>query len=76
MPSGGNFITPIVGTPRIIQGRVRALDRGHLVVHSGAPIWVELPDSDRVFEMANGSIRVGAMVNVTLLPGALFEPAR
>jgi hypothetical protein len=27
VPSGGNFIAPILGTPRTIQGRVRALNR-------------------------------------------------
>src|SRR5690348_3803569 len=34
VPSGGNFITPIFGPPRIVQGRVRSADQRSLVVHA------------------------------------------
>ena len=34
---------------------------------------VNLPDDDIVYDLANGPIRVGALVNVTALPGATFE---
>jgi hypothetical protein len=74
VPSGGNFIAPIFGSPRIIQGRVRALDGKSLLVQAGAPIVVDLPDDPDGIDMANGPIRVGAMVNVTAMPGARFEP--
>ena len=74
VPSGGNFIAPIFGTPRTIQGRVRALDERSLVVHAGAPIVVMLPDDPNVIDLPNGPIRAGAIVNVTALPGARFEP--
>src|SRR5687767_4940742 len=67
VPSGGNFIAPIFGSPRIIQGRVRALDDKSLLVQAGAPIVVDLPDDPDGIDMANGPIRVGAMVNVTAL---------
>jgi hypothetical protein len=73
VPSGGNFITPIFGPPKIIQGRVRALDRGMLVVQAGTPITVELPDDDIVYDLANGPITTGVMVNVTAFAGATFE---
>ena len=75
VPSGGNFISPIFGPPRTIQGRVRLLEPGRLVVHAGCQIWVNLPDNDIVYDLANGPIRVGAIVNVTALPGATFELA-
>ena len=73
VPSGGNFISPIFGQPRTIQGRVRALSAGAMVVQAGAAIVVDLPDSDRVYDLANGPITVGALVNVIALPGAAFE---
>ena len=73
VPSGGNFISPIFGPPRTIQGRVRALDETSIVVQAGAPIVVEVPDEPAVIDLANGPIVVGALVNVTALPGATFE---
>src|SRR4029079_234611 len=41
VPSGGNFIAPIFGPPRTIQGRVRALTEREMVVHAGTNIVVE-----------------------------------
>jgi hypothetical protein len=75
VPSGGNFIAPIFGPPRTIQGRVRSIGTGRMVVHAGCQIWVELPDNDIVYDLARGPIRVGGIVNVTALPGATFELA-
>src|SRR5262245_53708696 len=34
VPSGGNFITPIFGPPKIVQGRVRYLDERMIVVQA------------------------------------------
>ena len=73
VPSGGNFIAPIFGTPRIIQGRVRELGAGHMVVQAGALVRVELPNDEIVYDLADGPITVGRLVNVTALPGAAFE---
>ncbi len=75
VPSGGNFVAPIFGPPRTIQGRVRALDERSLVVQAGVPILVELPADEAGYDLANGPIAVGAMVNVVALPGARFEAA-
>ena len=75
MPSGGNFVAPITGQPRTIQGRVRAIEPGRIVVHAGTNFDVAIPDSDAVCDLANGPIAVGRMVNVTALPGATFEVA-
>jgi hypothetical protein len=73
VPSGGNFIAPILGTPRTIQGHVRAIDGDSMVVHAGVPILVELPADDAAFDLACGPIAIGVMVNVVALPGAGIE---
>jgi hypothetical protein len=75
VPSGGNFITPIFGPPRIVQGRVRLADERSLVVHAGCAIHIELPAADDAIDLTNGPIAVGRMVNVICLPGARFELA-
>lgn len=76
VPSGGNFITPIQGPTRIIQGRVRYVDNTTLVVHAAVPIVVELPADDRQIELSEGKITTGKMANVVGFPGAVFELAQ
>jgi hypothetical protein len=71
--SGGNFINPIFGPPRTIQGRVRALDGYSMIVHAGTPIDVQLPVEASAVELATGPIAVGSLVNVVAFPGATFE---
>ncbi|MEO6435659.1 MAG: hypothetical protein ABIP55_07840 [Tepidisphaeraceae bacterium] len=73
VPSGGNFVVPIVGPTRIIQGRVKAADAKLIVVHAGATFVVALPSADSAIDLPNGPIAVGTMVNVTALPGASWE---
>ena len=73
VPSGGNFIVPIFGPPKTIQGRVRALNGRSMVVQAGTPVHVELPAEASAVEMANGPISVGSLVNVVAFPGATFE---
>ena len=73
VPSGGNFVAPIMGPPRIVQGRVRYGDDRQLVVHAGAAFVIDLPASDHAVDLPNGPIAVGHMVNVTALPGATIE---
>jgi hypothetical protein len=73
VPSGGNWIQPIQGPPRIVQGRVRRVSDCQLVVQAGATFIVDLPSDDAAIDLANGLITVGQMVNVTALPGATIE---
>jgi hypothetical protein len=75
VPSGGSFIAPIFGPARIIQGRVRAADERLVIVQAAAsaPVSVELPASDTAIDLTEGAIRVGHMINVTALPGAMFH---
>jgi hypothetical protein len=73
IPSGGNFIAPIFGPPKTIQGRVRYADNDQIVVHAGTPIVVSLPTADTAFDLNNGAIGVGKLVNVVAFAGAQIE---
>ena len=73
VPSGGNFIAPIFGPPKTIQGRIRYLDKQVMVVQAGCPIVVELPADETVYDLVTGPLAVGAIANVLALPGASFE---
>ena len=75
VPSGGNFVVPIFGPPRIVQGRVRYLDESQMVVHAAVPVIVSLPGDDSAYDMINGPLTLSTLVNATLLPGATFELA-
>jgi hypothetical protein len=75
VPTGGNFITPITGTPRIVQGWVLYADSNTLVVQAGANILVSLPAADSAVDLTEGPVAVGQRVNCTLLPGASIELA-
>lgn len=76
VPSGGSFIVPIYGPPKIVQGRVRWVSDSRIVVQAGAPIIVDLPTDADAFDLVNGPIALGTMVNVTCLPEATFEPLK
>src|SRR6187455_2103734 len=73
VPSGGNFVTPIFGPPRIVQGRGVYLDDRTIVLRAGADFVIELPASDSAFDLAEGGIEFNRMVNCTILPGVRFE---
>lgn len=77
VPSGGNFVTPIQGPPRIIQGRIKYLDSREMVVQAGVPVVVRLPTAVDCMDLPNGSLEVGRLVNCTIMPGASvqFAPA-
>lgn len=74
VPSGGNFVQPIFGPPRIIQGRVRHATDAELVVHAGTTFVVTLHPTDTAIELPEGPISaLNNLVNVTALPGATLE---
>jgi len=75
VPSGGNFIQPIFGPPRVIQGRVKYLDEREMVIHASTPIIVQLPSDQNAFDLANGDLMVGSLANVVAMPGAKFSLA-
>lgn len=76
VPSGGNFVSPIYGPPKTIQGRVRAVEGNAIVVQAGTRFHVRLPAESSAVELGNGPIAVGSLVNVVALPGATFEPVK
>src|SRR5438045_159926 len=76
VPSGGNFIQPIFGPPKIIQGRVKYADPSGIVVHAGIPIICQLPSEDSAIDLSEGRITVGHMANVVARPGATLELAQ
>ncbi len=73
VPSGGNFIEPIFGKPRTIQGRVKAIEGQTLVVQAGIPLHVQLPASDSAVDLNSGAVTVGHLVNVMIMPGASYR---
>lgn len=76
VPSGGLFVNPIFGPPKTVQGRIRSIDEEQMILHAGGEFVVELPSDDKLYDLANGALRVGAMANVTAKPGATFEMVR
>lgn len=71
--SGGNFIQPIFGPPRILQGRVRSISDRQIVLHAAVPVIVELPTDPAAMDLNSGEFAVNSMVNVVALPGATIE---
>ena len=76
MATGGNFVTPIYGTPRVLQGRVRYLEEGLAVVQTGVPIVLALPQESEAFDLVNGPVIPTGLINATLVPGTTFEFAQ
>jgi hypothetical protein len=75
VPSGGNFVTPIFGPTRIVQGRIKFLDQTSMVVQAGLPVIVKLPALDSAYDLNTGALSVGTLVNATIMPGASFTLA-
>ena len=75
VPSGGNFITPIFGPPKIVQGRVRYASEKLVVIQAGCPVIVTLPADANAIDLNNGPFGAGSLVNAVCLPGATFELA-
>jgi hypothetical protein len=73
VPSGGNYITPIFGPPRIVQGRVLSANNNSVLVHAGCPIQIQLPAADSGIDLDSGPLYVGRMINVVCLPGVRVE---
>ena len=73
--SGGNFVAPIQGPPRIVQGRIKYLDEKVMVVQAGVPMVVDLPILDTACDLNAGALAVEALVNAALMPGASLQLA-
>ena len=75
VPSGGNFVAPILGPARTIQGRVIAVSPTQILLQAGVPVVVDLPMERHAIDLASGPIEEGAIVNIVAFPGARFDPA-
>jgi hypothetical protein len=73
VPSGGGFITPLFGSPRIIQGRAVYVSDSLVVIRAGCPIVIELPKADDALDLEEGPISAGSIVNAVVFPGTRFE---
>lgn len=73
VPSGGNFISPIFGPPRTVQGRIRYLDENQMVIQAGVPIVVRLPSDPDAYDLVRGPLTVGILVNIAAQSGGTFE---
>jgi hypothetical protein len=69
--AGGEFIEPVEGHPRIVQGRVRAqdLDGNRLLVQAVVPMWIALGTGQSAREFHAGDI-----VNFYMESGVTFAP--
>lgn len=73
VPSGGLFVSPIMGVPKIVQGRVKDLTDEQITLNCGVLINIVLPTVPGGIELARGPIETGALVNAVLLAGARAE---
>ena len=69
--SGGCFIEPIWGAPRIIAGTVCSVDRDNrrVLVDAGVPMWVTAPKGQNV-----AALHEGELVNFYVRSGTSFRP--
>ncbi|MFM9956967.1 MAG: hypothetical protein ACKVZJ_02740 [Phycisphaerales bacterium] len=72
--TGGQFVEPVMGRPRIIQGRVVEVNAspngpGTITVLAPMPILLKLSDLQRADQF-----KPGDLVNTHALPGATFSP--
>jgi hypothetical protein len=73
VPSGGGFISPLFGSPRILQGRALLVEDSLVVIRAGVAVEIELPTSVDAMDLSEGPIAAGTFVNAVALPGATFE---
>ncbi len=69
--AGGEFVEPLVGSPRIVQGKIREVDaaRNALLIEAIVPMWMSLAEGQRACDM-----ELGALMNFYVEPGATFQP--
>ena len=69
--AGGNFIEPVHGHPRIVQGTVlaNAPSSRQLLIDLVVPVWVELMDSQSTADFTTGDL-----VNFYMESGIIFTP--
>jgi len=74
--NGGQFVEPVMGRPRIVQGRVAEVNPsangpGTITVQAPMPIVLKVGVLQRAEQF-----KVGDLVNTHVLPGASFTPLK
>jgi hypothetical protein len=69
--AGGEFIEPVEGHPRIVQGRIREVDAAgnRVLLHAVVPMWVSLSSGQTAT-----SFQPGDFVNFYMESGVQFAP--
>ncbi len=69
--AGGEFIEPVEGHPRIVQGRIRDMDTAtnRVLLQAVVPMWVTLQDGQSARDFAPGDF-----VNFYMESGVVFAP--
>lgn len=69
--AGGEFIEPVEGHPRIVQGRVRETDptANRILLQAVVPVWISLSS-----DQSARSFMAGDIVNFYMESGVVFTP--
>jgi hypothetical protein len=69
--AGGEFIEPLEGHPRLVQGRIRAVDAAanRVLLQAVVPMWITLDAAQSARAFA-----VGDFVNFSMESGVTFAP--
>jgi hypothetical protein len=68
--TGGEFIEPVYGRPRRVQGTVIRVQNSSIVIDAGVPIHATLTDPRQAVDQ----FQPGQLVSFDALPGATFTP--
>lgn len=68
--TGGEYMEPVMGRPRRVQGTVVGLTASHLIVDAGTKIHLQPLDP----RQSPSSFQVGQLVSCDVLDGATFTP--
>lgn len=68
--AGGAFIEPVHGHPRIVQGRVVAVEGNRVLVDMAVPAWLTVAEGQSASEFEPGQL-----VNMYVESGMTFTPA-
>ena len=69
---GGGFIEPVWGEPRIVGGKVLAVEAGRVLVEAAVPMWVVLDGAGQ----SATDFAAGQMINFYVRSGSRFRPVR
>jgi hypothetical protein len=69
--TGGQYIEPVYGRPRRVQGTVLRVENGAIIIDAGVPIHATLTDARQSLDQ----FQPGQFVSFDAVAGATFTPA-